>query len=156
QLAARGESEGVSVTADTQHAGRGRRGREWYSPPGAGLYLSTLIRPTGPSETLPIVTLAAGVAAATAVQAATMLPGERKWPNDLVIGPMWRKLGGILCEAAGLGSRIDMVVVGIGINVGQAAYPAELSERATSIEVELGRPFDRARLIVELLARLRE
>jgi BirA family transcriptional regulator, biotin operon repressor / biotin---[acetyl-CoA-carboxylase] ligase len=162
-LAAAGEPEGVSVLADAQSAGRGRRGRDWFSPPGAGLYLSTIVRPGGDAdgpaahaETLPLITLAAGVAAAQAVHATASLPVTLKWPNDLVIGAAWRKLGGVLCEAAGLGGRIDAIVVGIGINVGLAAYPPALAARATSIESELGRPVERTSLIVDLLAALRQ
>jgi BirA family biotin operon repressor/biotin-[acetyl-CoA-carboxylase] ligase len=163
-LAAAGEPEGVSVLAETQTAGRGRRGRDWFSPPGAGLYLSTIVRPGATDaagqaehgETLPLITLAAGIAAAQAVFATASLPVTLKWPNDLVIGAAWRKLGGVLCEAAGLGARIDAIVVGIGINVGVAAYPPALGARATSIESELGRPVERTVLIVELLAALRQ
>jgi BirA family transcriptional regulator, biotin operon repressor / biotin---[acetyl-CoA-carboxylase] ligase len=154
-LAMAGEPEGAVVIADVQRAGRGRRGRDWHSPAGAGLYLSAVVRPRGPLGAVPLVTLAAGAAAAHAVQAVTALPLELKWPNDLVIGRPWRKLGGVLCEAAGHGGRIDAVIVGLGINVRQAAYPREIAERATSIEAELGRPVERAPLLVALLESLR-
>jgi BirA family biotin operon repressor/biotin-[acetyl-CoA-carboxylase] ligase len=73
---------------------------------------------------------------------------------DLVIGRPWRKLGGVLCETVGQGARIDAVVVGIGVNVLGAAYPRALSDRATSIESELGRPIERAPLVVAVLAAL--
>ena len=100
-----GAPEGTSVLADVQHAGRGRRGRTWFSPPGAGLYLSVVVRMGESARTLPLLTLAAGVAAADAVAATSGLPLELKWPNDLVIGRPWRKLGGLLCEAVGAGSE---------------------------------------------------
>jgi BirA family biotin operon repressor/biotin-[acetyl-CoA-carboxylase] ligase len=83
------------------------------------------------------------------------LPVELKWPNDLVIGRPWRKLGGLLCEAIGAGPPLDAVVVGVGLNLRRAAYPREVAPRATSIEVELGRPIDRAPLIVEVLVAIR-
>jgi BirA family biotin operon repressor/biotin-[acetyl-CoA-carboxylase] ligase len=89
------------------------------------------------------------------VQAVSRLPLELKWPNDLVIGRPWRKLGGVLSEAATSGARIQAVVIGIGINLRQASYPRELAGHATSIETELGRPIERAPLVVELLGRLR-
>jgi len=155
-LAEDGEPEGTVVLADRQTAGRGRRGRDWVSPQGAGLYVSAIVRPAEPRGPLPMVTLAAGVAAARAVQSTTALPIELKWPNDVVIGRPWRKLAGVLCETAGQQARVDAVIIGIGINVFDAAYPREIANRATSIEVELGRPIDRAWLLVALLESLRE
>ena len=153
RLAEAGEPDGTAVLADSQRAGRGRRGRVWYSPPASGIYLSSIVR-LGPAPvTLSLVTLAAGVAAAEAVTAATGLPIELKWPNDLVVGPAWRKLGGLLCESAG-GGRVDTVIVGVGINRAADAYPPELADRATSIEAELGRRVDRAAVVVECLVAL--
>src|SRR6185295_3237561 len=146
-LAATGAPEGTAVLADLQRAGRGRRGREWFSPPGAGMYLSVVVRPGSLAGRLSIVTLAAGVAAAQAVHASTSLPVELKWPNDLVIGRPWRKLGGLLCESVGAGASVDAVVVGIGINVRSASYPLELADRATAIETELGRAVDRGAVV---------
>jgi BirA family biotin operon repressor/biotin-[acetyl-CoA-carboxylase] ligase len=157
-LAAKGAAEGVSVLADAQRAGRGRRGRSWFSPPGAGMYLSLIVRPghvEGSGMALSLVTLAAGVAAAEAVSQVAGLPVELKWPNDVVIGRPWRKVGGLLCESVATGGRIEAVVIGIGINLRPAAYPAEIAHRATSIETELGRPIDRASLVVACLGRLR-
>ncbi len=155
-LAAAGASEGTAVLADAQRRGRGRRGREWFSPPGAGLYLSVIVRPGDSDRAMPLMTLGAGVAAAEAVRAATALQIELKWPNDLVIGRPWRKLGGILCEASTAGSRLDAIVVGVGINLAAAAYPREIAHRATAIETELGRPIDRSALVVELLAAMHD
>jgi BirA family biotin operon repressor/biotin-[acetyl-CoA-carboxylase] ligase len=154
-LAASGAPEGVSVIADSQRAGRGRRGHAWFSPPGAGLYLSILVRP-GDRDSLSLLTLTAGVGAARAIAGLTRLPIELKWPNDLVIGRPWRKLGGLLCEASGAGGVVDSVVIGIGINCRPAAYPPELGDRATSIEAELGRPWPRSALVIELLASVRD
>lgn len=155
-LATGGEPEGTAVLADMQRAGRGRRGRDWFSPPEAGLYLSVVVRPQRASRAIALVTLAAGVASARAIHAVTSLPMELKWPNDLVIGRPWRKMGGVLCETAGLGARIDAVVIGIGINLLQVAYPREIADRATSIDAELGRPIERAPLVVALLGALKD
>src|SRR5512134_2605824 len=77
-LAERGASEGTTVVASSQTAGRGRLGRGWFSPPGAGLYVSVVFRPVSP---VALLTLAAGVAVAEGVHAATGLPTEIKWPN---------------------------------------------------------------------------
>ena len=155
-LAIHGAGEGTVVVADAQTAGRGRRGREWFSPPGSGLYVSVVLRPDrsrggiGDRATR-LLTLAAGVALVEAVEMATGLGVDVKWPNDLYIGR--RKLAGILAEAAG-GGPDNSIVLGYGINVGVTAYPPELGDRATSLEYELGRPVDRALLFVESLASL--
>ena len=153
-LAEAGAPEGTAVLADSQRAGRGRRGRVWYSPPGAGLYLSVVVRGGSSGSPAPLLTLAAGVATAEAVTATTGLPVELKWPNDVVVGRPWRKLAGVLCESTGVGARVEAVIVGIGVNLRAAAYPPEISDRATSIEMELGRSIDRAPIVVECLARL--
>lgn len=154
-LATAGAPEGTSVLADAQRRGRGRRGHDWFSPPEAGLYLSVVIRPDTAQGLLPMLTIGAGVAVAEAVTTVSRLPVELKWPNDLVIGRPWRKMGGVLAEAASSGSRIDAVVIGIGINIRPAVYPRELANRVTSLEAELGRPVDRSVLAVELLAQMR-
>jgi BirA family biotin operon repressor/biotin-[acetyl-CoA-carboxylase] ligase len=119
------------------------------------MYLSVVVRPGPAAESLSLVTLAAGVAVAAAVTTVTHLPIELKWPNDLVIGRPWRKLGGLLCESVGAGARIDAVVIGVGLNLLTLAYPADMRDRATSVETELGRPVNRADVVVEVLTRLR-
>jgi len=154
-LASEGAPAGTAVMADAQRAGRGRRGRQWFSPPGAGLYLSVVLRP--PSEgRLSMITLAVGVGVARAIAAQTALPVELKWPNDVVVGRPWRKLAGVLCESTGVGGRVDAVIAGVGINVRTAAYPIDLMNRATSIEAELGRVVDRDGLARECVDRIVE
>jgi BirA family biotin operon repressor/biotin-[acetyl-CoA-carboxylase] ligase len=149
-LADRGEPEGSVVIADAQSAGRGRHGRIWASPPGAGLYMSILMRPA--AHAVSLLTIAAGVAFADGIQAATGLQPQLKWPNDVYVGG--RKLAGILAEAGTSKSGVQHVVLGCGINLMPAAYPPDVAARATSIESELGRPIDRGLLLVECLAAL--
>ena len=157
-LALGGDREGAVVIADTQTAGRGRRGRTWFSPPGAGLYVSLVLVPArarhAPERATALLTLAAGVALADAVERVTGLGPAIKWPNDLIVGR--RKLAGILAEgvAAPAGPGLQSVILGYGLNVGPAAYPAELSDRVTSLESELGRAIDRAALCAETLVAL--
>jgi BirA family biotin operon repressor/biotin-[acetyl-CoA-carboxylase] ligase len=152
-LAELGAAEGTTVAADTQTAGRGRLGRTWFSPPGAGLYVSIVLRPSGdlstPSHPSAVLTLASGVAIAEAVRTATGLPAEIKWPNDVMIGR--RKLAGILAEAAAHGDRLEHVIVGFGVNLQNASFPLELADRATSIEAETGRLADRAHIFSRIL-----
>lgn len=146
-LAERGAAEGAVVAANGQSAGRGRQGRRWASPPGAGLYVSTVLRP--PRDSVRALTIAAGVAVAEGIGAASGLDVALKWPNDVYVGE--RKLAGVLAEAA---DAIEYVVLGIGINVMPAAYPPEVAARATSLEEELGRPVERGLLLAECLAAL--
>jgi BirA family biotin operon repressor/biotin-[acetyl-CoA-carboxylase] ligase len=152
-LADRGAPEGAIVFAWSQTAGRGRFGRTWFSPPEAGLYVSIVCR----NETAaPYVTLAGGVAVAEAVRLATGLPVDIKWPNDVVVEAAAparrRKLAGILAEASTGTDGLQYVILGFGINLRPAAYPPEWSDRATSIEAELGRPADGAAVLAEALA----
>jgi BirA family transcriptional regulator, biotin operon repressor / biotin---[acetyl-CoA-carboxylase] ligase len=154
-LAARaGDREGTVVVADEQTAGRGRRGRAWFSPAGSGLYVSIVLTPGRarhqPGRATLLLTLAAGVAVAEGVHLATAVPVDLKWPNDVFLGR--RKIAGILAEAAATEQVPQPVVLGYGINVSPAAYPLELRDRATSLETEAGRPVDRTLVLVETLA----
>jgi BirA family biotin operon repressor/biotin-[acetyl-CoA-carboxylase] ligase len=151
-MAERHAPEGRVVVADAQSAGRGRHGRSWISPAGAGLYVSVVLRPAGPA--LQLLTIAAGVAIAEGIQSATGLVADVKWPNDVYAAG--RKLAGILAEASSshAGGAIQYVVVGAGINVMPSAYPADIAGRATSLEAELGRPVDRGLVLAEYLSAL--
>lgn len=168
RLAAGGAPHGTVVVAESQQSGRGRMGRSWFSPPGAGLYVSIVLRPgeleadraetsAGQSAAPSIasrISLAAGVAIAEAIRAATGLAADIKWPNDLVVDR--RKLCGILAEASSSAHAILHIVLGYGINVQPAAYPPDIADRATSLEGELGREVDRWAVLAETLACLGE
>jgi len=150
RLAHEGAPHGVVVVADEQTSGRGRRGTIWASPPGAGLYFSFIARPSLPE--LSLLTLTAGVAVREGIAAATGLAVDLKWPNDLIIGR--RKLAGILAEGIAIGSRDQVVIIGVGVNVQPAAYPPEVAARATSLEGELTRAIDRGLLLSRILIAL--
>ena len=156
RLAEHGAPEGTLVLASTQTSGRGRRGREWFSPPGAGLYLSVVCRSPAAA---PCLTLAGGVAAALGIRRASGLPVTIKWPNDIVVADdrapgRRRKLAGILAEAASGPSGVQHVVLGMGINLRYAPYPAALAERVTSLEAELGKAVEAGPVLAEVLAAL--
>ncbi len=158
RLAAAGAADGTTVLAGAQTAGRGRQGRRWFSPANAGLYFSQVLRGAGRAP----VTLMAGLAVAEGVRAATGLPAEIEWPNDVVVrsprshgaASGARKLAGILAEASRLDGVADAVVVGIGINVERTRYPADIAWRASSVAAEAGGPVERAAVLVEVLAAL--
>ena len=113
----------VLLAAQEQTAGRGRRGRRWYSPPGAGVTfsLSAVIR--RPARELASLSLVAGVGAARALRALGVAQAALKWPNDLVVEGA--KLGGILVETRG-----NFAVIGLGINC----------RRDPALEARLKRP----------------
>lgn len=148
-----GAPGGSVIIADQQTSGRGRRGRTWHSPEG-GLYLSYIVRDVADLVRPSLLTLAAGVAAARAVRAVTGLAVELKWPNDVLAPDEPRKLAGILAEGSSVGSRLEFVVIGIGVNVSLASVPSELRGLATSLEQELGRAVDRHALAEALVAAL--
>lgn len=151
QLAAQGAPAGTAVLAGQQTAGRGRRGRSFYSPEGQGLYLSVLLRPKAhPGELLHLTAMTA-VAAMRAVERVCGKRPGIKWTNDLVFGK--RKLAGILTELSVVAETLETeyVVVGIGVNCGQTEFPEELREIAASIRMECGKPVDRCALAAALL-----
>ncbi len=133
--AAEGAAEGLCVVAGEQTAGRGRRQRQWVSPSGAGLYFSIILRPHFDQSLWPLLTLMAAVAAHDALLEACSLATDIKWPNDILVDE--KKVCGILAESADtpLGRA---VVVGIGINLTQNAFPPELEKIATSVEAATG------------------
>jgi len=147
-----GAAHGSVYFADEQRAGRGRGGHAWHSVAGQGLYVSILLRPDIPVARLPLLPLAAGLAAKDAVALASGLNVDLRWPNDLLIGP--RKTGGILAEAHSEDSTVAFAVVGIGINVHQRQFDPGLSTPATSLDLEAGRRIPRQLLLVSLLESL--
>lgn len=147
QLAAQGAAEGTVVVAAEQTKGRGSRGREWLSPPGANLLVSIVLRPQISQECFGELAFVAAVGVAEALRRCCGLDARLKWPNDVRIGS--RKIAGILVEAAK-----GAAVVGVGINVNWTDLPAEISETATSVALELGRPVEIDDVLKSLLAEM--
>jgi BirA family transcriptional regulator, biotin operon repressor / biotin---[acetyl-CoA-carboxylase] ligase len=156
QAARTGAPHGSVHFADEQVAGRGRGNHAWHSAAGEGLYVSVLLRPQIPVARLPLLPLAAGLAAADAIRTTTGLIADLRWPNDLLLnssdGP--RKTGGILVESHSEADAVVFAVVGIGINVHQRAFAPDLSTPATSLALEAGRAVSRQPLLVALLKSL--
>jgi BirA family transcriptional regulator, biotin operon repressor / biotin---[acetyl-CoA-carboxylase] ligase len=145
-----GALHGALFGAETQTRGRGRRGSEWVSTPGAGLWFSLLLRPAFGAERAPGLALCAGLAVRAAVAARVSEPVRVKWPNDVLAGA--RKLAGILVESQLSGSRIASVVVGIGINVAQTAFEGAITDTATSLTLLSATDTSRERLLADVLA----
>ena len=150
-----GAPHGSVYFADEQRAGRGRGDHRWLSAAGEGLYVSVLLRPQIPAARLALLPLAAGLAAAAAIQSASNLQVDLRWPNDLLIAQ--RKTGGILVEAtANSKGAPQAVVVGIGINVHQREFDSSLSTPPTSLDLEAGRIVSRQLLLISLLKSLEQ
>jgi BirA family biotin operon repressor/biotin-[acetyl-CoA-carboxylase] ligase len=150
QAAESGAVHGTVALCEEQTAGRGRRGRNWVSPKGQGLWVSLLLRPTLPPGRAQWITFAAAIAMAEAVEKETGLDILIKWPNDLTLNG--KKVCGILLELSGDVETIAYVVVGTGLNVGEQAYPPELSDSAASLQDVLGRKVERAPVLKSYLA----
>ena len=153
EAAAAGAPEGSVFFAEEQVAGRGRGANQWQSPPSTGIYCSVILRPSVPPSEVLVLSLAAGLAVRSAVLG--LLPDlavDLKWPNDLLVGD--RKFCGILTEMNAEVMRVRHVVVGIGINVNQDEFPAELADVATSLRIAAGKEVSRVALAAALLKSL--
>ena len=161
-----GAPHGSVWVAETQSRGRGRQGRTWVSPPGENLLFSVLLRISCVPARVPPLSLVCGLAVRDAVAKALGDDGDRvlvKWPNDVVIldprpgvgSPAGlRKVAGILVESALTGSKVEHVIVGIGVNVHTRDFPEELGSIATSIARESSRPPERAEILADILTEL--
>lgn len=154
-----GAPHGAVWMAETQSRGRGRQGRSWVSPAGENLLFSVLLRLRCTPSRVPPLSLVVGLAVRDAV--AKWLEDDRvlvKWPNDVVVrersGGGFRKLAGILVESVLVGSNIEFVIVGIGLNVHTRDFPEEIATVATSVALESGASPDRAELLADVLSAL--
>jgi BirA family biotin operon repressor/biotin-[acetyl-CoA-carboxylase] ligase len=146
-----GAVHGALFGAESQLRGRGRRGNEWLSPPGAGLWFSVVLRPELRPELTPALALCAGLAVREALARRVCASVLVKWPNDVLVEQL--KLAGVLVESQLNGSEVTSVVVGIGINVEQREFPAPLASIATSLALldAVDRDRDRAELLADVL-----
>jgi BirA family biotin operon repressor/biotin-[acetyl-CoA-carboxylase] ligase len=150
ELAAAGAPEGLLVLADEQTAGRGRQGRRWHSPAGAGVWLVALLRPAA-APSMGALAIRVGLALVAAVaEVAPRAAPRLKWPNDLIV--RHRKAGGVLCEARWQGGKLGWVAVGIGVNVRLPVAPA-LAHTAIALKAAEA-TVTRVRLLEALAPRL--
>lgn len=156
-LAEAGCDEWTVVLAESQTAGRGRLGKQFYSPKGGGIYMSVVVRPNCEVQYANMLTLAAAAAVVEAVEAVCGITAQIKWVNDIFVGT--KKVCGILTEASvGLEEqRLRYAVVGIGINVAPppGGFPEALQDIATSIFDTPRVESVRAPLVAEILRRFR-
>jgi len=145
-----GAAEGTVILAGEQSAGRGRLGRSWHSEPGAGLYLSVILRPEVTARHAPALTLALGLGVAEGIEKMAPVTCDLRWPNDVMIGE--KKCAGILVEMTSADERVCYVIAGIGINLNHRSLPRDLRRSATSLRIETGREFDADKVMGEVLA----
>lgn len=149
-----GAAEGVCVVARQQTKGRGRREREWHSPPDAGLYFSLILRPKFPQKNWSLITLAAAVAVCDAIKESCDLETDIKWANDIHTRE-GKKLSGILAETIDTAGG-NAVILGIGINLKKEAVAPQLVEIASSVEIETGVAPDSEAVLAALTSNLRK
>ena len=149
RLAEEGQPEGTLVLAESQKAGKGRRGRTWVSPPGAGIWMSILLRPDCPADKASMLTLVAALAVERGIRKAEGLATKIKWPNDLVLNG--KKICGILTEMKTAGIRAGYVVVGIGINANLTEFSEDLKDKATSLLLESGKEANRPEIVAAVM-----
>jgi len=153
EAAAAGAPEGSVFLAEEQTAGRGRGARNWLSARSAGIYCSLVLRPSLPPSEALVLSLAVGLAAREAILSIDPhLNPDLKWPNDLLL--QGKKFCGILTEMNAEATRVRYIVVGVGINVNQSAFPPELREEATSLCLVTGTEWSRVELTAALLKSL--
>ena len=151
--AQQGAAEGLVVVAGQQTAGKGRLGRDWWSPDDGGLYVSMLLRPRIAPDRLGWITMAVALGAAEAVETVCGVRPELKWPNDLA----WRgrKLAGVLAEATFTDGQINYVIAGIGLNIQtDFSQRPDLAQRAVSLQEITGQPIPVKPLLEMMLVRI--
>lgn len=151
QLAEANCPEGTLVVAEEQTAGKGRKGRDWVSPAGTGIYATLVLRPTLPLEDTPLLTLLTAVATAEAIKESTELVPTIKWPNDILLNG--KKIAGILTEVSSDVDHVEFALIGIGLNVNTPTrqLPRRPIFPATSLAVESGKPQSRQALLASWL-----
>jgi BirA family biotin operon repressor/biotin-[acetyl-CoA-carboxylase] ligase len=146
---------GTVIIAEEQTAGRGRFGRRWEAAASMNILFSILLRPDRSLlERIPLVPFAAAIAVAEAIETVTGLTVECKWPNDLLVSR--KKISGMLLESVMTSSSIEKLVLGIGVNVNQEEFPADIQPQPTSLRNETGKPVDRILLMQRLLEALED
>jgi BirA family biotin operon repressor/biotin-[acetyl-CoA-carboxylase] ligase len=130
--------EGTVVTADEQIAGKGRFGRDWFSPRD-GLWFSIILKPKKPS----LVSLIIGIALCDSIKTLGLEP-HIKWPNDIFIN--LKKVAGVLTEI-----EDNTIIVGIGLNLNIKVFPEYLKQKATSLTIEIGKGFNKERIFRSIL-----
>jgi BirA family biotin operon repressor/biotin-[acetyl-CoA-carboxylase] ligase len=150
ERAKNGAPEGLVLTAQRQTAGRGKPGRQWISPFGKNLLCSILLRPPISQAQAPMLTQIACRAVAKVLKEKYDIASEFKRPNDVMVGS--KKICGTLVEALSSPSKLEAVVIGIGLNVN--AETSELPEEGVSMKFLSGSSYSLAKVLDHILNEL--
>jgi BirA family biotin operon repressor/biotin-[acetyl-CoA-carboxylase] ligase len=150
-LARHGAPHGTLVVAEEQTEGKGRAGRQWFTPPNSALAFSLLLRPKGtPIEAMGDLTALGALAVAEAIEGLGV-EGKIKWPNDVMLNGL--KVAGILVEGSWIGDQLEHAILGIGINVRPESVPPreEIDIPAICVDTAVGDRIDRHDLMLEVI-----
>ena len=143
-------TDGTVLLAEKQVKGKGRKERIWYSAKGQNLTFSILLTDKKLfAKNFNLINFGSSLVVALSIENQFQLKTELKWPNDILIDG--KKVAGILLESSSQGSKIDRLVIGIGINVNQSQFQGNFNIPPTSLKNELHAPVERERLLAELL-----
>jgi BirA family biotin operon repressor/biotin-[acetyl-CoA-carboxylase] ligase len=149
-MAEDGAAHGTVVIAETQHAGRGRFGRVWYSPRG-GIWLSILIKPQGSLSLTDSLPLIGALGTAKALRQTEGVKAMVRWPNDVVVDS--RKIAGVIVESKSKGNELTYGTLGLGVNANFYTDDIEtIRDSSTSLMTLVGRPINREDLIAAILS----
>ena len=148
ELAKTESVHGTLIVADTQTAGKGRRGRIWQSPKGTTISMSLCLEPEISVEHISGLTLVMALAVAEAIKEVTSSEPQIKWPNDIVVNG--KKICGILTELCFQNGK-GVMIIGVGINVNTEEFPEEIREIASSLKIETGKEICREALIASVM-----
>lgn len=147
------DSHGTVLLAENQTKGRGRITKKWYSARNMNLTFSILVIESNYlGKNVNLLNYIASLAVALSIENLFQIHTELKWPNDVLIGG--KKVAGILVESTSQGSKIDRLVLGIGINVNQSSFQGSFTFEPTSIKIELGHTVEREKVLSEVLNNL--
>ena len=152
-LASQDTEEGTVLISDTQTEGKGRMGRNWFSPGGSNIYASVFLKPEIHPQYSPVFTFIASLALVETLKYFDFTP-QIKWPNDILINN--KKVSGVLTEMKSTGEKLDFIIVGIGLNVNltkdliEKNLPDEASN-ITSLYIENGNEFNREYVLSKLI-----
>jgi BirA family biotin operon repressor/biotin-[acetyl-CoA-carboxylase] ligase len=148
-------TDGTVLLAEKQNKGHGRNNKVWYSTRGYNLTFSILLtNKKYLGKSLNILNFAASLAVSNALENIYQLKTELKWPNDVLVNG--KKIAGILMESVSHGSKVERLVIGIGINVNQILFQGNYNITPTSIKLELNETIERERVMAEYLNNFEE
>lgn len=141
---------GTVLLAEKQYSGRGRKDRTWQSAKGLNLTFSLLLTKESLTNlNINHLNFAASLAVANAIENLFQLKTELKWPNDVLINK--KKVAGILTESSIKGSKVERIVIGIGLNLNQVTFQGEFNFPPTSLKLEIGENINRENMLAEIL-----